>query len=147
MAEADDRTGRTASGASGPPVLEWGAMPWCPECDRFLSPATVTAEGSCPRCGLLVEPGRARAPEPDAGPSSAAGSPTAPSSTSDAAPAVGSAGNVGAAGEADKADEGHEGDGEGLPPVPWHLKLMVGALAVYLGWRAMQGIEWVARQL
>ncbi len=29
-------------------------------------------------------------------------------------------------------------------PVPWHLKLMVGAAVVYLGWRAFQGIEWLA---
>jgi hypothetical protein len=35
-------------------------------------------------------------------------------------------------------------DDEGLGPVPWHLKLLLGALAVYLGWRAWQGIEWLA---
>lgn len=27
--------------------------------------------------------------------------------------------------------------------MPWHLKLLVGALTVYLGWRAFQGIEWL----
>ncbi len=36
---------------------------------------------------------------------------------------------------------------EGLGPLPWHLKLLAGALAVYLGWRAWQGIEWVAHHL
>ena len=35
-------------------------MPWCPSCDRFLSPPTVTPEGTCPKCGRPVEPGRAR---------------------------------------------------------------------------------------
>ena len=28
-------------------------------------------------------------------------------------------------------------------PLPWHLKLLAGALAVYLGYRFLQGIEWV----
>jgi len=32
---------------------------------------------------------------------------------------------------------------EALPPIPWHLWLLAGALAVYLGYRAMQGIEWL----
>ena len=34
-------------------------------------------------------------------------------------------------------------DDEPLPPIPWHLWLLAGALAVYLGYRAMQGIEWL----
>ena len=38
-------------------------------------------------------------------------------------------------------------DDDDLGPIPWHLKLLAGALAVYLGYRAWQGIEWVAHQL
>jgi hypothetical protein len=34
-------------------------------------------------------------------------------------------------------------DEEDLPPIPWHLWLLAAALAVYLGYRAMQGIEWI----
>jgi hypothetical protein len=34
-------------------------------------------------------------------------------------------------------------DDDDLPPIPWHLWLLAGALAVYLGYRAMQGIEWL----
>jgi hypothetical protein len=34
-------------------------------------------------------------------------------------------------------------DDEELPPIPWHLWLLAAALAVYLGYRAMQGIEWL----
>ncbi len=37
----------------------------------------------------------------------------------------------------------HDDDDEDLPPIPWHLWLLAGALAVYLGYRAMQGIEWL----
>jgi hypothetical protein len=32
---------------------------------------------------------------------------------------------------------------EPAPAVPWHLKLLGMALAVYLGWRALQGIDWL----
>ena len=34
-----------------------------------------------------------------------------------------------------------------LDPIPWHLKLLAGAVAVYLGWRAFQGIEWLVHHL
>ena len=33
-------------------------MPWCPACDRFLSPPTMRADGTCPTCGGPVEAGR-----------------------------------------------------------------------------------------
>jgi hypothetical protein len=39
-----------------------------------------------------------------------------------------------------------DGDDD-LGPIPWHLKLLAGSLAVYLGYRAWQGIEWVAHKL
>jgi PHP family Zn ribbon phosphoesterase len=32
-------------------------VPWCTECDRFLSPSTVRADGTCPTCGRDVDPG------------------------------------------------------------------------------------------
>jgi len=76
-------------------------VPWCDACDRFLSPSTVRVDGSCPSCGQVVDPGRAR------------GAPDAVVAEED------------------------------LGPLPWHLKLLAGALAVYLGYRALQGIEWV----
>jgi predicted nucleic acid-binding Zn ribbon protein len=38
-------------------------MPWCPACQRFLSPPTVGPDGTCPSCGRPVEPGRARTAE------------------------------------------------------------------------------------
>lgn len=81
-------------------------MPWCPECDRFLSPASVLPDGSCPQCGRGVDPGHAKAP-------------------------------VATIEGAATAEE------EPLDPVPWHLKLLLGAIALYLGYRAFQGIEWL----
>ena len=35
-------------------------MPWCAACDRFLSPATVQQDGTCPECGKDVDPGAER---------------------------------------------------------------------------------------
>ena len=32
-------------------------------------------------------------------------------------------------------------------PAPWHFKVLVAATAIYLGWRAIQGIDWVAHLL
>jgi hypothetical protein len=30
---------------------------------------------------------------------------------------------------------------------PWHFKVLVGAAALYLGWRAVQGAAWVVHYL
>ncbi len=54
-----------------------------------------------------------------------------------------SCGRVVDAGHAHLADHGEEQEDENLPPIPWHLWLLAAALAVYLGYRAMQGIEWL----
>jgi phage FluMu protein Com len=72
---------------------------WCVHCNKFLTPSTVTPEGTCPKCGQTVErgliPGMTR---------------------SDDEPATG---------------------------VPWHLKFLGMALALYLGYRFMQIGSWV----
>jgi hypothetical protein len=41
------------------------------------------------------------------------------------------------------AADDQDQDEEELPAIPWHLWLLAAALAVYLGYRAMQGIEWL----
>ena len=104
-----------------------GAVPWCDACDRFLSPSTVRTDGTCPVCGRAVDPGRAHARDADAD----ANAEDAPAREPTAAPVL----NV--YGEPIDVD-----DDEKLP-LPWHLKLLAGALAVYLGYRFLQGIEWV----
>ena len=36
------------------------------------------------------------------------------------------------------------GEEEGQPAkTPWHFKLMLVALAIYLGWRGVQGVAWL----
>ena len=81
-------------------------MPWCPTCDRFLSPPTVGADGTCPTCGRPVEatrdPARSRSSQIEE---------------------------------------------EETAPVPFHLKALGVALVIYLGYRFIQGIEWVVQHL
>lgn len=38
------------------------------------------------------------------------------------------------------------GAGEELT-TPWHFKLLVVAVVVYLGWRAVQGVQWLLANL
>ena len=95
-------------------------MPWCATCDRFLSPPTVTPEGRCPTCGRPVEPGQAHGPDEHG---VAAGPRVGPS--------------------AEQAGPPHEED---LGPVPLHLKVLGVALVVYLGWRLVQGVDWVIQR-
>lgn len=66
-------------------------MPWCEECAKYYTPNSVPAEGTCPRCGALIQAPEGLEPVAD--------------------PAV----------DDEKA--------------PWHFKLMVVMVAVYLGWR------------
>lgn len=103
-------------------------MPWCTECDRFLSPSSVRPDGTCPGCRLAVDPGRAR---PRRSPESS--TPEVPAPTGAPVPPSG----VAPVGEGD----------EPLPPVPWHLKLLLAAVALYLGWRAVQGVAWLVERL
>jgi hypothetical protein len=38
---------------------------------------------------------------------------------------------------------GPQPEAEELPPIPGHLKVLAGALAIYLGYRFVQGVEWL----
>ena len=31
-------------------------------------------------------------------------------------------------------------------PAPWHFKVLLVAVALYLGWRGIQGIDWLANR-
>lgn len=50
-------------------------------------------------------------------------------------------------GGVDRAITPDDDDDEAPIPLPWHFKLLVGAIALYLGWRAFQGVEWLVQQL
>jgi predicted RNA-binding Zn-ribbon protein involved in translation (DUF1610 family) len=38
-------------------------------------------------------------------------------------------------------------DDEQPEPLPWHFKLLLAALAIYLSYRALQGVEWLIAHL
>lgn len=42
-----------------------------------------------------------------------------------------------------EADVAHPADAG----APWHFKVLIAATAVYLGWRLLQGVVWVAQHL
>lgn len=77
----------SAAGLSGQTL----PVPWCDKCDRFLSPASLSAEGACPECGEPV------------------------------------------------SDAGHAHEAEDVS-IPWHFWVGVVALALYLFWRAIEGV-------
>ncbi len=77
-------------------------MAWCRSCERYLTPATLTAEGACPSCGNEVQH-----------PTEYQASDTGPSDS-----------------PADVAAE----------RIPWHFWLLLAGAAVYLVWRAVQGV-------
>jgi hypothetical protein len=77
-------------------AVPWRLVPWCEGCSKYLTPTSVSAEGTCPACGRPVGEIEQRAQEV-------------------------------------VAEEG----------TPWHFKLLVGAVAAYLLWRAIQMIGWL----
>ncbi len=44
------------------------------------------------------------------------------------------------------ADKVVEEGGDAKARIPWHFWVMLIALAIYLGWRLIQGIGWVIHQ-
>ena len=75
-------------------------MPSCATCDRYLAPATVRPDGTCPSCGRPVD--------------------------------------VAAGHGAARSERVEEREA-----FPWHLKLAAAALAIYLGFRAYEGVAWL----
>lgn len=112
-------------------------MPFCEACDRHWTPSSMRPDGSCPTCGRVLPVVEARRPRSGA----RGGSPEARAARGGV---DGEA--VGAPAEDGVDTDGGEGEDD-LPAAPWHFKLMLAALAIYLGWRAVQGVEWLVQQL
>jgi hypothetical protein len=84
-------------------------MPWCEECAKFWTPSSMQPDGTCPTCGRVL-----------ATPQAANAGPTAAEQ-----PALSEKVDLKKlAGEDARA--------------PWHFKLLMVALVVYLGWRFLQ---------
>ncbi len=85
-------------------------MPWCETCDKYWTPAAMNADGSCPTCGASLASPPVSGPDP--------GEPTTPVDE-----------------EIHTADDVDEDDDSG---VPWHFKLLVVLLVIYLVYRFVE---------
>ncbi|MGD9795646.1 MAG: hypothetical protein AB7V43_19440 [Acidimicrobiia bacterium] len=91
-------------------------MPWCEDCSKFWNPSTMTADGRCPSCGRAIAVAEER---------------VSADATEAAPPKAITAENIdlrALAGEDAKA--------------PWHFKLLVAAVVLYLVWRVVQLVVW-----
>ena len=112
-------------------------MPWCDRCDRFLSPNTVADDGSCPSCGTPV----AKPSQLDRARKGRGSSPDA----------------LAARAEREAREDAAPGDDPGMSvqgpdqpdegKAPWHFKLLMVALVLYLGYRLFQGFVWLGHHL
>ena len=84
-------------------------MPWCEECAKYWAPSAMREDGTCPTCGRSLE-----APVSSATPTSPASPITARNHD---LPKL-------AAGGGDESES-----------APWHFKLLMVLLVLYLGWR------------
>ena len=94
-------------------------MPWCEHCAKFWTPSSMKADGSCPTCGRVLP----RATAAGAGEAEAEASETASPLTA-------------------KDVNLREMAGKDAK-APWHFKLLMVLLAIYLGWRLVQLIQLV----
>lgn len=86
-------------------------MPWCESCEKYRTPSSIRDDGTCPVCARPIEPIESAHATPA----------SEHDHQGDVVP--GGDGSDGPAGDA---------------PVPWHFKLMIVLLVVYLVWRAWQ---------
>lgn len=111
-------------------------MPWCDDCDKYLNPNTVVDDGSCPWCGhkiaapaAIKRARRGRGSSPDA---IAARADRPPEAIED---------------EAKSTDASTPLDGDEGARTPWHFKVLLVALVIYLGWRLVELVLWVGHKL
>lgn len=80
-------------------------MPWCEDCAKYYAPSAMTVDGKCPTCGRVIE---APAVKP-----------------------VVTAKNL----DLKKLAAGDDAADDEDASAPWHFKLLMVLLALYLTWR------------
>jgi transcription initiation factor IIE alpha subunit len=83
-------------------------MPWCEECAKYMAPTAMNEDGTCPSCGRSLAEQR-------------------PVTTPITAKNV-NLRKLAAGEDADEADM----------KAPWHFKVLMVLLALYLGYRVVQ---------
>jgi len=110
-------------------------MPWCEDCAKFWNPSSMKTDGTCPTCGRVLPSRETSRTEP---------SPNVPASSH----ASGEGDDAGTATPATAPDGELEKvnfkklAGEDAK-APWHFKVLMALLAIYLTWRLVQLVQLV----
>lgn len=88
-------------------------MPWCEDCAKYWAPSAMSSDGTCPTCHRSLD--------------------AQPATADRSANAAITAKNV----DLHQLAAGENGDAEDMK-APWHFKLLMVLLALYLGWRIVQ---------
>jgi hypothetical protein len=106
-------------------------MPWCEDCAKYHAPSAMNADGTCPTCGRVLERTQAEPRRRKRVADDAATDVESPADGGDQEPIT--AKNINLRKIAAGAD-GNEDDMK----APWHFKLLLVLLAIYLTWRVIQ---------
>jgi hypothetical protein len=127
-------------------------MPWCEDCAKYFAPSAMNADGTCPTCGRSLErpaeprrPKRGNKARPTDDPPAVSGDPARPADDPVRASGDPSAEDRGAIAEPitaknlnlHKLAAGDDRDEEDMK-APWHFKLLLVLLTIYLTWRFVQ---------
>jgi hypothetical protein len=94
-------------------------MPWCDECSKFWNPPELSGGGECPSCGRLIS-GRPQRPV--------------------VAPAL-------PGGQAGVDEPDLSGAVAKTKGAPWHFKLLVVGVTVYMIYRIYWLAEWLPKHV
>ncbi|MCU1503294.1 MAG: hypothetical protein JWM12_2648 [Ilumatobacteraceae bacterium] len=116
-------------------------MPWCEDCAKYFAPSAMHADGTCPTCGRSLERTQAESNRRKRRGHASPNVPADPEgSVADGAPdADAPAGEPITAKNLNlhKLAAGEGGDEDDMR-APWHFKLLLVLLALYLTWRVIQ---------
>jgi len=99
-------------------------LPWCDDCSKFWNAPELAGNGECPSCGRVLTARTKRKP------------PAAAAAPVDGAPAMATA-----------ADGGGRTRVVRAKGAPWHFKLMVFGVTVYMIYRIYWLIEWLPKHV
>ncbi len=117
-------------------------MPWCETCSKYWNPSSMNPDGSCPSCGRVLA-----APSPPPGP--VGDDEARAEGTEHGGPEPDEGGTPAATGSgtpwtADTLDLKQLAGGKEAR-APWHFKLLVAALVIYLVWRLVELVLWIVK--
>lgn len=128
-------------------------MPWCDDCSKFWNSPQLATDGTCPTCGRAlngpVQPMGAPGAGPTSGRPEAEGAEVAAGEVE--ATALGYPGDE-APGDEVPGDEAPAGEDATAPAgyakgAPWHFKLLVLGVTVYMIYRIYWLIEWLPKHI